>query len=203
MPNDGMQIHENVLSVIGTTPIVKLNRVARGIKASLLAKLEFLNPGGSVKDRIGLAMIEAAEREGRLRPRGTIIEGTSGNTGVGLAIAAAIRGYRCIFVMPDKMSDEKVRLLRAYGAQVVITPTAVELFRLETPRRRNAELDSGGTVLESRESRSALQDDGTRNLGADEWQDRLFRLRNGHGRDHYGDGEISQREKSKRSSHRR
>ena len=126
MPNDGMQIHENVLSVIGNTPIVKLNRVARGIKASLLAKLEFLNPGGSVKDRIGLAMIEAAEREGRLRPRGTIIEGTSGNTGVGLAIAAAIRGYRCIFVMPDKMSDEKVRLLRAYGAQVVITPTAVE-----------------------------------------------------------------------------
>lgn len=121
-----MQIHENVLSVIGNTPLVKLNRVARGIKATLLAKLEFLNPGGSVKDRIGLAMIEAAEREGRLRPGGTIVEGTSGNTGVGLAIAAAIRGYRCIFVMPDKMSDEKVRLLRAYGAQVVITPTAVE-----------------------------------------------------------------------------
>jgi len=126
MSTDGMQIHENILSVIGNTPLVKLNRVARGIKATLLAKLEFLNPGGSVKDRIGLAMIEAAEREGRLRPNGTIVEGTSGNTGVGLAIAAAIRGYRCIFVMPDKMSDEKVRLLRAYGAQVVITPTAVE-----------------------------------------------------------------------------
>lgn len=126
MSTDGMQIHENVLTVIGNTPLVKLNRVARGIQATVLAKLEFLNPGGSVKDRIGLAMIEAAEREGRLQPGGTIVEGTSGNTGVGLAIAAAIRGYRSIFVMPDKMSDEKIRLLRAFGAQVVITPTAVE-----------------------------------------------------------------------------
>ncbi len=126
MSTDQMQIHENILSVIGNTPLVKLNRVTRGIKATLLAKLEFLNPGGSVKDRIGIEMLEAAEREGKLRPGGTIVEGTSGNTGVGLAIAAAIKGYRCIFVMPDKMSDEKVRLLRAYGAQVVITPTAVE-----------------------------------------------------------------------------
>lgn len=126
MPTNHTQIHENVLSVIGNTPLVKLNRVARGIRATLLAKLEFLNPGGSVKDRIGIEMIEAAEREGRLRPGGTIVEGTSGNTGIGLAIAAAIKGYRCIFVMPDKMSDEKVRLLRAYGARVVITPTAVE-----------------------------------------------------------------------------
>ncbi len=121
-----MQIYENILSVIGHTPLVKLNRVASSVKATLLAKLEFLNPGGSVKDRIGTEMIDAAEREGKLRPGGTIVEGTSGNTGVGLAIAAAIKGYRCIFVMPDKMSDEKVRLLRAYGAQVVITPTAVE-----------------------------------------------------------------------------
>lgn len=126
MSTNQMQIHENVLSVIGHTPLVKLNRVARGVKATLLAKLEFLNPGGSVKDRIGIEMIEAAEREGSLRPGGTIVEGTSGNTGVGLAIAAAIKGYRCIFVMPDKMSEEKVRQLRAYGAQVVITPTAVE-----------------------------------------------------------------------------
>ena len=93
---------------------------------ALLAKLEFLNPGGSNKDRIGLAMIEAAEREGKLRPGGTIVEPTSGNTGVGLAIAAASKGYRCIFVMPDKMSQEKISTLRAYGAEVVITPTAVE-----------------------------------------------------------------------------
>ena len=93
---------------------------------TILAKLEYLNPGGSVKDRIGLAMIEAAERDGLLKPGGTIVEPTSGNTGVGLAIAAALKGYRCIFVMPDKMSQEKIAILRAYGAEVVITPTAVE-----------------------------------------------------------------------------
>ena len=93
---------------------------------TILAKLEYLNPGGSVKDRIGLAMIEAAERDGLLKPGGTIVEPTSGNTGAGLAIAAALKGYRCIFVMPDKMSQEKISILRAYGAEVVITPTAVE-----------------------------------------------------------------------------
>ena len=119
-------IKDTILEAIGNTPLVRLNSVARGIKPALLAKVEFLNPGGSVKDRIGLAMIEAAEREGRLKPGGTIVEGTSGNTGVGLAIAAAIKGYRCVFVMPDKMSDEKIRQLRAFGARVVITPTAVE-----------------------------------------------------------------------------
>jgi len=91
----------------------------------LFAKVESFNPGGSVKDRIGIAMIEAAERAGELRPGGTIVEGTSGNTGVGLAMAAALKGYRCVFTMPDKMSQEKVKLLRAYGAEVVITPTAV------------------------------------------------------------------------------
>lgn len=121
-----MQVHENILTAIGNTPLVRLNKVTRSIQATVLAKCEFLNPGGSVKDRPGLAMIEAAEREGKLRPGGTIVEATSGNTGVGLAMAAAIKGYRCIFVMPDKMSDEKVRLLRAYGARVIITPTAVE-----------------------------------------------------------------------------
>ncbi len=126
MSEDGMQIHESVLGVIGNTPLVRLNQVTRGLRATVLAKLEFLNPGGSVKDRIGLAMIEEAEREGKLKPGGSIVEGTSGNTGVGLAIAAAIKGYRCIFVMPDKMSDEKVRQLRAFGARVVVTPTAVE-----------------------------------------------------------------------------
>ncbi len=126
MSNENSLIHKNILSVIGNTPLVRLNHVTRGIKATVLAKLEFLNPGGSVKDRIGCAMIEQAEHEGRLRPGGTIVEGTSGNTGVGLAIAAAVKGYRCIFVMPDKMSEDKVRLLRAFGARVIITPTAVE-----------------------------------------------------------------------------
>jgi cystathionine beta-synthase len=115
-----------VLELVGNTPIVRLDRLAPRGGPTVLAKLEYLNPGGSVKDRIGLAMIEAAEREGKLRPGGTIVEPTSGNTGVGLAIAAAHKGYRCIFVMPDKMSQEKIAMLRAYGAEVVITPTAVE-----------------------------------------------------------------------------
>jgi cystathionine beta-synthase len=118
--------YPTILELVGSTPIVRLDKLSPRGGAQLLAKLEYLNPGGSVKDRIGLPMIEAAEREGRLRQGGTIVEPTSGNTGVGLAIAAAIKGYRCIFVMPDKMSQEKISLLRAYGAEVVITPTAVE-----------------------------------------------------------------------------
>jgi cystathionine beta-synthase len=118
--------YPTVLELVGGTPIVRLDRIGAGVAPTLLAKLDFLNPGGSVKDRIGLAMIEAAEREGKLQPGGTIVEPTSGNTGVGLAIAAALKGYRCIFVMPDKMSQEKISTLRAYGAEVVITPTAVE-----------------------------------------------------------------------------
>ena len=116
---------DSVLDAIGWTPIIRLGRVARGLRTPVLAKAEQLNPGGSVKDRIGLAIIEAAERSGALKPGGVIVEGTSGNTGVGLAIAAAIRGYRCIFTIPDKMSIEKIRLLRAFGAEVVVVPTAV------------------------------------------------------------------------------
>jgi cystathionine beta-synthase len=118
--------YPTVLDLVGATPIVRLDKAGREVAPTILAKLEYLNPGGSVKDRIGVAMIEAAEREGKLRPGGTIVEPTSGNTGVGLAIAAALKGYRCIFVMPDKMSQEKISMLRAYGAEVVITPTAVE-----------------------------------------------------------------------------
>jgi len=118
--------YPTVLELVGNTPIVRLDRISRDVPGTILAKLEYLNPGGSVKDRIGLAMIEAAERDGLLKPGGTIVEPTSGNTGVGLAIAAAKKGYRCIFVMPDKMSQEKIAMLRAYGAEVVITPTAVD-----------------------------------------------------------------------------
>jgi cystathionine beta-synthase len=121
-----MEYYEDILSTIGQTPLVRLNAVAAGMAATVLAKVEFFNPGGSVKDRIGLPIIEDAERDGRLRPGGTIVEATSCNTVVGLAIAAAIKGYRCVFVMPDKMSQEKILLLRAYGARVVVTPTAVE-----------------------------------------------------------------------------
>jgi cystathionine beta-synthase len=116
---------DSVLDTIGWTPLIRLTRVTRGIRTPVFAKADMFNPGGSVKDRIGVPIIEAAVREGRLKPGGTIVEGTSGNTGVGLAIAAALRGYKCIFTMPDKMSQEKVRLLKAFGAEVIITPTAV------------------------------------------------------------------------------
>src|SRR5881227_1657695 len=117
--------YANVIDTIGWTPLIRLNSVTRGIRTPIYAKAEFFNPGGSVKDRIGLPIIERAEREGKLKPGGTVVEGTSGNTGVGLAIAAALRGYKCIFTVPDKMSQEKVRLLKAFGAEVIVTPTAV------------------------------------------------------------------------------
>jgi cystathionine beta-synthase len=122
---DGVQYHENILTTIGHTPLVRLRRLARDCPAPVLAKLEFFNPGGSVKDRIGLAMVEAAEREGRLKPGGTIVECTSGNTGLGLAMVAAVKGYRAVFCMPDKVSSEKVSLLKAFGAEVLLSPTAV------------------------------------------------------------------------------
>jgi cystathionine beta-synthase len=120
-----LEPYESVLETVGWTPLIRLARLGSGVRTPIYGKAEYVNPGGSVKDRIGLAIIEDAERRGELRPGGTIVEGTSGNTGVGLAIAAALRGYRCVFTMPDKMSQEKVRLLKAFGADVVITPTAV------------------------------------------------------------------------------
>jgi cystathionine beta-synthase len=119
------QEFKNILEGIGKTPLVRLNRITRDFRSEIFVKAEFLNPGGSVKDRIGLAMIEAAEREGLLKTGGTIVEATAGNTGVGLALVAAIKKYRCIFVMPDKMSQDKINLLKSYGAEVIITPTSV------------------------------------------------------------------------------
>ncbi|MGP8073565.1 MAG: pyridoxal-phosphate dependent enzyme [Thermoplasmata archaeon] len=121
----GPRAVESILDLVGNTPVVPLRRVTEGVPYKILAKLEFLNPGGSVKDRIGARMIAEAERDGRLRPGGTIVEATSGNTGVGLALVGAVRGYRTIFVIPDKMSTEKIRLLRAYGARVIVTPSGV------------------------------------------------------------------------------
>jgi cystathionine beta-synthase len=118
-------MQETILQSVGRTPLVQLRRLAQGLQARVYAKLESLNPGGSVKDRVGIAMIAEAERRGWLRPGGTVIEATAGNTGVGLAMVAAVKGYRCIFVLPDKMSSEKIRLLKAYGSEVVITPTNV------------------------------------------------------------------------------
>ena len=176
---------------------MRLQRVGREIGPTLLAKLEYMNPGGSVKDRIGIRMIEAAEREGKLRPGGTIVEPTSGNTGVGLAIAAAIKGYRCVFVMPDKIAEEKRALLRGYGAEVVICPTAVPPESPESyysvsepagrgdPRRVQAR-----PVLEPGQSAGALRDDRARALGADRRGDRRARLLRRHRRDDLGHGAL-------------
>ncbi|WDZ86894.1 cystathionine beta-synthase [Micromonospora cathayae] len=120
-----MQYYDNVVELIGNTPLVKLRNVTAGIQATVLAKVEYLNPGGSVKDRIALRMVEDAEKAGILKPGGTIVEPTSGNTGVGLALVAQLKGYRCVFVCPDKVSQDKQDVLRAYGAEVVVCPTAV------------------------------------------------------------------------------
>ncbi|HZM85447.1 MAG TPA: pyridoxal-phosphate dependent enzyme [Blastocatellia bacterium] len=121
-----MDYSQNILGLIGNTPLVRLNKVTRGIDAVVLAKMESLNPGGSVKDRIGISMIDAAERDGRLKPGGTVVEATSGNTGIGIAIVCAVRGYKAVFVMTDKCSVEKVRYLKALGADVVVVPVAAK-----------------------------------------------------------------------------
>ncbi|MDF9813590.1 cystathionine beta-synthase [Streptomyces sp. SPB162] len=121
-----VQFHDSMISLVGNTPLVRLNNVTEGIQATVLAKVEYFNPGGSVKDRIAVRMIEAAEQSGELKPGGTIVEPTSGNTGVGLAIVAQQKGYHCIFVCPDKVSLDKINVLRAYGAEVVVCPTAVD-----------------------------------------------------------------------------
>lgn len=121
-----MRIHDHILDTIGNTPLVRMNRITRGIQGTVVAKLEAFNPGGSVKDRIAIHMINAAERDGSLKPGGTIVECTSGNTGLGLALAACVRGYKAIFTMPDKVAEEKSKLLRAFGAEVIICPTAVD-----------------------------------------------------------------------------
>ncbi|HLO87511.1 MAG TPA: cystathionine beta-synthase [Nostocaceae cyanobacterium] len=120
-----MAAYDHILQAIGKTPLIKLNHITENLSSTIYAKVEYLNPGGSTKDRIALSMIEAAEKTGQLQPGGTIIEATAGNTGVGLALIAAVKKYRCIFVMPDKMSQDKINLLKAYGAEVVVTPTSV------------------------------------------------------------------------------
>ena len=166
--------YEDVRALIGWTPLIRLHRVTRGIRTPIYAKAEFFNPGGSIKDRIGEPIIEQAEREGRLKPGGTIVEGTSGNTGIGLAIAAAFKGYKCIFTMPDKMSQEKVRLLKAFGAEVIVTPTAVPpdhpdnyVMMAKRIAQRDAERHSREPVLQRREFAGALRHDGSGDLGAD------------------------------------
>ena len=193
MPRD----YPTVLDLVGGTPLVRLQRVGADIGPTLLAKLEYMNPGGSVKDRIGIRMIEAAEREGKLGPGGTIVEPTSGNTGVGLAIAAAIKGYRCVFVMPDKIAEEKRALLRGYGAEVVDLPdcgaagvAGVVLLGLQPAGRGDPGRVQARSVLEPGESAGALRDDGAGALGADRRRDRRDRLLRRHRRDDLGDGAV-------------
>lgn len=126
VPSQRMKIHENILTTVGDTPLVKLNRLVAGLPCTVLAKVETFNPGNSIKDRMALQMIADAEKSGALKPGGTIIEGTSGNTGMGLAMAAIVKGYKCIFTTTDKQSKEKVDALRAFGAEVIVCPTNVE-----------------------------------------------------------------------------
>ena len=120
-----MRYANSVIDLVGDTPLVKLNRVTEGVRATVLVKVEYLNPGGSSKDRIATRILDAAEASGELGPGGTIVEPTSGNTGVGLALVAQQRGYRCVFVLPDKVGEDKRNVLTAYGAEIVVTPTAV------------------------------------------------------------------------------
>ena len=165
-------IHDSVLELVGRTPLVRLHKVVDGCRTPVYGKCEFMNPGGSVKDRIGLAMIEDAEMRGVLRPGGTIVEATSGNTGLALAMAAAPKGYRCIFTMPDKMSQEKVKLLRAFGAEVVITPTAVPPDHPEPylMKAKSIAAETPGAVLADQFYNAANPDAHYRSTGPELWE---------------------------------
>jgi cystathionine beta-synthase len=164
--------YDDVLQMVGWTPLVRLNRVVDGCRTPVYGKAEFMNPGGSVKDRIGLAMIEAAEKDGSLKPGGIIVEGTSGNTGLALAMAASIKGYRCVFTMPDKMSMEKVKLLRAFGAEVIITPTAVPPDHPENyvMRAKAIAAETPGAVLANQFYNPANPEAHYRTTGPELWE---------------------------------
>ena len=190
----------DVTAAIGGTPLVALDRLAAGVTPRVVAKLEHMNPGGSVKDRIAMPMIEAAERAGLLKPGGVIVEPTSGNTGVGLAMAAAIKGYRCIFVMADKQSEEKRALLRAYGAEVVVCPTDVDprgrallLPGQRPPGARDAGRLEAGPVREPRQPRGALPDQRPGDLGVDRGPDHPLRVRDRHRRHDQRDSALPSR----------
>jgi cystathionine beta-synthase len=169
---EGVRYSENILQTVGGTPLVRLRSVTRRCPATVLAKLEFFNPGGSVKDRIGLAMVEGAERSGKLKPGGTIVECTSGNTGAGLALVAAVKGYHAVFVMPDKVSIEKVNLLKAYGAEVILTPTAVPSDSPESyySVAQRIERDRHGAVLMNQYHNPANPEAHYRTTGPEIWE---------------------------------
>jgi cystathionine beta-synthase len=175
---EGVQYQESILDTVGHTPLVRLRVVARECPAPVLAKLEFFNPGGSVKDRIGLAMVEAAERDGRLKPGGTIVECTSGNTGMGLAMVAAVRGYRAVFCMPDKVSIEKVNLLKAFGAEVVLSPTAVPPDSPESyySVARRITQERAGAVLTDQYQNPANPEAHYRTTGPELWEQTAGRI---------------------------
>ncbi len=168
-----MNVYDNVLSLIGRTPLVKLNTVTHGIEAQVYVKLESMNPGGSVKDRIGIAMIEAAERDGRIKPGDTIIEPTSGNTGIGVALAARLKGYKCLFVMTDKASQERVRYLKALGADVLIVSSAAKMSSPEyywnTAKRLSEEIP--GAIMLNQYDNPANPDIHTATTGPEIWAD--------------------------------
>lgn len=175
---DGVSYHESIIETVGRTPLVRIRKLARACPAPVLAKVEFFNPGGSVKDRIALGMVEAAEREGRLRPGGTIVECTSGNTGLGLAMVACIRGYRAVFCMPDKVSIEKVNLLKAFGAEVVLSPTAVPP---ESPESyysvaRRIESERPGAVLMNQYHNPSNPEAHYRTTGPELWEQTRGRI---------------------------
>jgi cystathionine beta-synthase len=163
---------DSILQAVGNTPLIRLHRVTAGIRTPVYGKAEQLNPGCSVKDRIGVAMIEAAERDGRLRPGGTIVEATSGNTGVGLAMAAAVKGYRCIFTIPDKMSLEKIRLLRALGADVIVVPTAVPPDHPEyyVTKARTIVANTPGAIMADQHFNPANPEAHYRTTGPEIWE---------------------------------
>jgi cystathionine beta-synthase len=180
VPNvlDGVSYHETILETVGHTPLVRLRRTARDCPAPVLAKLEFFNPGGSVKDRIGLAMVEAAERDGKLKPGGTIVECTSGNTGLGLAMVAAVRGYHAVFCMPDKVSSEKVSLLKAFGAEVLLSPTAVEPDSPESyySVARRIEMERPGAFLTNQYHNPANPEAHYKTTGPELWEQTAGRI---------------------------
>ena len=169
------KVFDNVLDAIGDTPMIRINRITKGlVKATVLAKIETVNPGNSIKDRMAVRMIEDAERSGLLKPGGTIIEGTSGNTGMGLAIAAVVKGYRCVFTTTDKQSKEKIDALRAFGAEVIVCPTNVDpedprslLLGLVAAGAGDPELLEGEPVRQPVEQRRALRGDRAGDLGTD------------------------------------
>jgi cystathionine beta-synthase len=203
-----MKYYENVLGLVGHTPLVRLNRMTQGIKALVLAKMENLNPGGSVKDRIGRAIVAAAESDGTLKPGGTIVEATSGNTGIGLALAAAVKGYRCIFVMTDKSSTEKVRYLKALGADVVVVPASAKPgtpdHYVATAKRIASETPN--SFYPNQYSHPANPEAHyltTGTLGTDRRPHHALRRRTRHGRDDLRRGPLSQREERGDQSHRR